>query len=55
MNLNEINQGLPQLNQEHRAIPVEIEHMMIDGQNAPLKDCASVSQALFGNFFECSG
>lgn len=37
------------MNQDHRAIPVEIEHMMVDGLT-PLKDCASVSQALFGNF-----
>jgi hypothetical protein len=48
-NLNEINQGLSQMNQDHRAIPIEIEHMMVDGLT-PLKDCASVSQALFGNF-----
>ena len=36
---------------DKKSLPVEIEHMMIDGQT-PLKDCASVSQALFGSFIE---
>ena len=38
-------------NQDTKSVPVEIEHMVIDG-HTPLKDCASVSQAMFGSFIE---